>query len=88
VFRLCVARGSWSDLAGVPGWGAAAADGVPWLGADLAGAPLVAFGSEARGLSRSDLERFTIPMAPGVESLNVAAAAALTLFEIRRRLTA
>jgi tRNA G18 (ribose-2'-O)-methylase SpoU len=28
----------------------------------------------------------TIPIAPGVESLNVAAAAAVLLFELRRRL--
>jgi 23S rRNA (guanosine2251-2'-O)-methyltransferase len=47
---------------------------------------LLAFGSEVHGLRRNDLELVTIPMAPGVESLNVAAAAAVLLFEIRRRL--
>ena len=88
VFRLVVGRGRWADLAGVPGWGAAAAGGVPWHQAPLDRAPLVAFGGEARGLRRDDLELVTIPMAPGVESLNVAAAAAVVLYEIRRRLEA
>jgi len=88
VLRLVVARGGWPDLAGIPGWGAAAAGGVPWHRAPLAGAPLVAFGGEAHGLRRDDLELVTIPMAPGVESLNVAAAAAVVLYEIRRRLEA
>jgi len=88
VLRLVVGRGRWADLAGVPGLGAAVAGGVPYDRADLAGAPLVAFGGEAHGLRRDDLELVTIPMAPGVESLNVAAAAAVVLFEIRRRLEA
>jgi TrmH family RNA methyltransferase len=88
VLRLLVARGRWDDLAGIPGWGAAAAGGVPWHRADLAGAPLLAFGGETHGLRRDDLQLVTIPMAPGVESLNVAAAAAVVLFEIRRRLEA
>jgi tRNA G18 (ribose-2'-O)-methylase SpoU len=34
---------------------------------------------------RGDLKPVTIPMAPGVESLNVAAAAAILFFELRRR---
>jgi len=42
-------------------------------------------GSEAHGLSRPDLELVTIPVAAGVESLNVAAAAAVLLFEVGRR---
>ncbi|HKF75663.1 MAG TPA: TrmH family RNA methyltransferase [Candidatus Dormibacteraeota bacterium] len=87
VFRLAVARGDWEDLAGVAGCGAAAAGGVPWLEADLA-APLLALGGEVHGLRRDDLQLVTIPMAPGVESLNVAAAAAVLLFEVRRRLEA
>jgi TrmH family RNA methyltransferase len=88
VFRLAVARGGWDELAGVRGYGAAAAGGATWYLADLAEAPLIAFGSEAHGLGRDDLELVTIPMAPGVESLNVAAAAAVLLFEVGRRLTA
>ncbi len=86
VLRLSVARATWPELAGLGGWGAAAAGGERYDRADLAGAALLALGSEAHGLRRNDLELVTIPMAPGVESLNVAAAAAILLFEIRRRL--
>lgn len=85
VFRLAVARGSWRELTGVGGYGATASGGAAWHDVDLAGAPLVALGSETHGLARVDLDPVTIPMAPGVESLNVAAAAAVLLFEIRRR---
>jgi 23S rRNA (guanosine2251-2'-O)-methyltransferase len=63
-----------------------ASGGGSYIRADLASRPLLAFGSEVHGLRRNDLELVTIPMAPGVESLNVAAAAAVLLFEIRRRL--
>ncbi|HYW24510.1 MAG TPA: TrmH family RNA methyltransferase [Terriglobales bacterium] len=86
VLRLAVARGGWADLDGVAGCGAAASGGRPYDEADLPAAGLLALGSEARGLRRKDLELVTIPMAPGVESLNVAAAAAVLLFEVRRRL--
>ena len=85
VFRLAVGRGDWQQLAGLQGFGAAAAGGVPLERADLEGAGLLALGSEAHGLRRADLQPVTIPMAPGVESLNVAAAAAVLLFEVRRR---
>jgi len=86
VLRLAVARGGWSDLAGVGGCGAAAAGGRPYDQADLPSAGLLAFGGETHGLRRDDLELVTIPMAPGVDSLNVAASAAILLYEIRRRL--
>jgi TrmH family RNA methyltransferase len=85
VFRLRVARGTWADLDGVPGYGAVARGGVPPGAIDPARAGVIAFGSEAHGLRRRDLEPVTIPMAPGVESLNVAAAAAVLLFEVRSR---
>jgi tRNA G18 (ribose-2'-O)-methylase SpoU len=49
---------------------------------------MVVLGSETHGLSRKDLKLVTVPLAGGVESLNVAAAAAVILFEIRRRLAA
>jgi TrmH family RNA methyltransferase len=63
--------------------------GVSLFEADLAGPLVLALGSEGGGLSpallaRADL-RLTIPLAPPVESLNVAVAAALALFEVRRR---
>ena len=86
VLRLAVARCRWGDLANVGGYGAAAAGGSRYDQADLPGARLLAFGGETHGLRRDDLELVTIPMAPGVDSLNVAAAAAVLLFEIRRRL--
>ena len=84
VFRLAVARGIWEDLAGLAGYGAAAG-GMPMEEARLEQAGLLAFGSEAHGLGRADLPLVAIPMAEGVESLNVAAAAALMLYEVRRR---
>jgi RNA methyltransferase, TrmH family len=86
VLRLVVSRGSWSELSEWGGFGAVASGGGSYIRADLASRPLLAFGSEVHGLRRNDLELVTIPMAPGVESLNVAAAAAVLLFEIRRRL--
>ena len=48
------------------------------------------FGSEGRGVSEAlaakAAYRATIPMAAGAESLNVAAAAAICLYEARRQL--
>ncbi|HEV8578279.1 MAG TPA: RNA methyltransferase [Thermoanaerobaculia bacterium] len=70
---------------------------VPRGGEDLYRAPLegtllLAVGSEGPGLSPALLARIdlqlTIPMEPGVESLNATVAAALVLFEVRRRLRA
>ncbi|MBX3370774.1 MAG: RNA methyltransferase [Nitrospira sp.] len=47
---------------------------------------IVAIGSESRGLSDAVLDaaavRFTIPLKPGVESLNAATAAAIALFHL------
>ncbi len=47
---------------------------------------ILAIGSESRGLSEGTFEaarlRFTIPLKPGVESLNAAAAAAIALFQL------
>ncbi len=85
IFRLHVARPTWSDLDGLSGYGAAAAGGEPLAGAPIEQGDLLVLGSEAHGLRREDLTRVTIPVAEGVESLNVAAAAAVLLFEIRRR---
>ncbi|HEY6118146.1 MAG TPA: RNA methyltransferase [Candidatus Dormibacteraeota bacterium] len=85
VFRLKVARAQWKDLAELDGYGAAPAGGAPLAGAPIESAGMIVLGSEAHGLSRKDLKLLTVPLADGVESLNVAAAAALILFEIRRR---
>jgi tRNA G18 (ribose-2'-O)-methylase SpoU len=62
------------------------------LDADLVGSPdtavVVALGSERHGLSDDVLaacaHRVRIPMASGVDSLNVASAAAIALFELNR----
>jgi RNA methyltransferase, TrmH family len=88
VFRLTVARASWTDLAGLDGYGASAAGGEPLADAPIENAGMIVLGSEAHGLSRSDLKLVTVHLSEGVESLNVAAAAALILFEIKRRLAA
>ena len=85
VFRLVVARAGWSDLAELEGYGAAAAGGTTLAAAPVENAGMIVFGSETHGLSRGDLKLVTVPLARGVESLNVAAAAAVLLFEIARR---
>jgi TrmH family RNA methyltransferase len=85
VFRLTVAHASWDDLAGLDGYGAAASGGTPLAETPVETAGMIVLGSEAHGLSRPDLDLVTIPLADRVESLNVAAAAAVILFEIRRR---
>jgi RNA methyltransferase, TrmH family len=85
VFRLKVARAQWKDLAELDGYGAAPAGGAPLAEAPIESAGMIVLGSEAHGLSRKDLKLVTVPLALGVESLNVAAVAALILFEIRRR---
>ena len=65
------------------------ADGTAVYDADLHGRIAIAIGSEGGGLSPALLAladvRVTIPMAPGSESLNAAAAAAVVMFEARRR---
>jgi TrmH family RNA methyltransferase len=85
VFRLKVAKVHWKDLVETEGYGAAATGGAPLAEARIESAGMIVLGSEAHGLSRKDLKLVTVPLAEGVESLNVAAAAALILFEIRRR---
>jgi RNA methyltransferase, TrmH family len=85
VFRLKIARAQWRDLAELDGYGAAAAGGAPLAEAPIESAGMIVLGSEAHGLSRHDLKLVTVPLSDGVESLNVAAAAAVILFEIRRR---
>ena len=88
VFRLVVVRAQWQDLEGLDGYGAASTGGAPLTEASIESAGMVVLGSETHGLSRKDLKLVTVPLTEGVESLNVAAAAAIILFEIRRRLAA
>lgn len=60
-----------------------------WDEAPLAGPLILAAGGEARGLRPSVLracnQRVAIPLAPGVDSLNVAVATGVLLFEALRR---
>ena len=85
VFRLVVARAAWADLPNFDGYGAASSGGTTLADSAVENAGMIVFGSEAHGLSRGDLKLVTIPVGRGVESLNVAAAAAVILFEIARR---
>jgi TrmH family RNA methyltransferase len=85
VFRLVVAKAEERDLDGLTAFGAVAMGGIPLEQAPIERADLLLLGSEARGLGKRSCERVSIAMAEGVESLNVAAAAAILLFEIRRR---
>ena len=56
---------------------------------DLSGPTTFVLGAEREGLletcSRRCEERATIPLAPGSESLNVATAGAIALYELSRR---
>jgi len=88
VFRLVVAHARWRDLEGLDAYGAASSGGTPLNEAPIEKGGMVVLGSEAHGLSRKDLKLVTIPLNDRVESLNVAAAAAVILFEIRRRMAA
>ena len=69
---------------------AVARGGIPVHEADLRGRLGWIFGSEGKGVSEAlavrATHRVTIPMAPGAESLNVAAAAAICFYEARRQL--
>jgi len=85
VFRLVIAKASWAELRELEGYGAASTGGTTLAHAPVENAGMIVFGSEAHGLSRNDLKLVTIPVGRGVESLNVAAAAAVILFEIARR---
>ena len=77
--------GSW----GVRRLGARARGGVAHHRADLGGPTAFVLGNESHGLPspvEDVLDGFvTIPMAPGVESLNVAAAASVLCFEAARQ---
>jgi tRNA G18 (ribose-2'-O)-methylase SpoU len=57
--------------------------------ADLRGDTCIVFGSEGYGLSATVLaacdEAVAVPMPPGVDSLNVASAAAVFLYEVNRQ---
>jgi TrmH family RNA methyltransferase len=95
-FRLPVAIGyalteaiGCAHAAGLRVFATAARDGTPLTACDLRGPAAIVLGAEGAGvppdlLNASD-ERLTIPMRPPVESLNVAIAAALILYEASRQ---
>lgn len=96
LLRLPVATGAEPDAlsrhlgATEPRWTALVPrDGEDLYRADLAGTLILAVGAEGPGVSPALLDRaglrLTIPMEPAVESLNATVAAALVLFELRRR---
>jgi TrmH family RNA methyltransferase len=94
-FRLKLFEGVTADAAAASfrgAWIAAAAhDAEPLWDARLPAGPVGwVLGAEGQGVSSAMLKlcgsRIRIPLAAGVESLNVAAAAAVCLFERRRRL--
>ena len=96
-FRLPIASLSWDEIAvylgraGLRIFLADAAGGEAYAGADLRHPLALILGGEAEGAGeaarRPAQVRLHIPMAGGVESLNVAAAAAVLLFEIARQRT-
>ena len=63
--------------------------GIPTSQLDLSGPTTFVLGAEREGLPESLLatceERATIPLTPGSESLNVATAGAIALYELSRR---
>lgn len=83
-FAAQVTRSGGRVVASVPRRGC-----EPWR-ADLRGRVAMVVGNEGSGVSAALLAQaaieVTIPMAPGSESLNAAAAAAVLLFERRRQL--
>ena len=97
-FRLPIVRSSSAaemiDQAHTAGLQVVAAVGhghTPMHDVDFSRATLVVIGSEGQGLSPAVVEaadvRVSIPMTPPVESLNVAVAAALLVYEARRQRT-
>jgi TrmH family RNA methyltransferase len=94
-FRLPVSRGSLDEVLAAARdqrtavFAATARGGVALPDAPLAAPVLLLFGGEGAGLPDAVLPakatRITIPMRTGVESLNVAVAVGLVLYEARRQ---
>jgi len=63
-------------------------DGLPYTGADFASPCAILLGNEGRGIvdnALGEMKSLRIPMAEGVESMNVASAGAILFFEARRQ---
>lgn len=78
----------WAKESGLITTAAAARGAVSYIDIDWKRPRLVVLGSEAHGLSERELESVNetvdIPMADGVESLNLGVAAGILMFEARR----
>ncbi len=92
-FRLPAVEASWSEIAGfcqgLLVYAASADASLGYAAVDWLGAWALIVGNEARGISR-DARRLarisvSIPMSGAAESLNVASAAAVILFEAQRQ---
>lgn len=95
-FHVPIWRAPWDKIGDLLGsrviWLAEAAGAIPYYRVDWTGNTALIIGgeasgaaSEARALARGRL--VTIPMVPGVDSLNVGAAAAVLLCEVARQQT-
>ena len=75
--------------AGIPTLATSSTEGSDYTAADLSGAFALFLGNEGAGLPRSLRERMAgclrIPLREGAESLSVASAAAVLLFEAARQ---
>lgn len=96
-FRMKVEQGiglakavEWARTRGIRVVATDPVDGVDYTANDWTVPTLVIFGSEAHGLAREEIAMcdasIRISIAEGVESLNLAASAAVILFEARRQL--
>jgi TrmH family RNA methyltransferase len=82
LFRLPVAVAPLPQQFPIPAWVASAHSGVPYRQASFSGPTVLLLGAEGPGLDiLPDTQGLTIPMAEGVESLNVAVSGSLLLAE-------
>ncbi len=78
------------EAAGYQIWYSFPGQGIPLHQADLSAPLAVVFGSEGKGLDQRKMsktgKKLTIPMGGDTESLNVAVASSLVMYEISRRI--
>jgi len=98
-FRMCIEQGitlskavEWARSRGIRVVGTDPDDGIDHTANEWSSPTLVIFGSEAHGLTSEEFAMcdasVRISIADGVESLNLAASAAVILFEARRQISA
>lgn len=83
---------AWARGCGLTTVAADISGGTSYADADWSNPAMLIFGSEAHGLSVEELasvdQKIIIPMADGVESLNLAVSAGIIMFEARRQVEA